>query len=135
QVGAVDGVHGPIVGAKIGGTTSPSRHDGSRPSRRNAWIGETRDVARSESSVLCLPRGDHLRPRRGETLLAAALRCGVPLASSCGGRAVCGDCVVRIVAGAPNVSPPDADELAWRRRTGKGGDGSRLACCLTVTGP
>jgi ferredoxin len=75
-----------------------------------------------------------IRPRRDETLLAAALRSGVPLASSCGGRAVCGDCIVRVLAGAEHVSAPDADELAWRRRTGKGSDALRLACCVRVRG-
>lgn len=85
--------------------------------------------------VLCRPRGDVVSPRDEETLLAAALRSGVPLASSCGGKAVCGDCIVRVVAGGENLTPPGADELAWRRRTGKGGDALRLACCLHVLGP
>lgn len=79
--------------------------------------------------VECLPRGDVLRPRPGETLLDAAHRSGVPLASSCGGRAVCGDCLVRIVRGADAVPPPDADETAWRARKAYAGTG-RLACCL-----
>ena len=85
--------------------------------------------------VLCLPRGDVLRPRPGETLLAAALRHEVPLASSCAGRAVCGDCIVRVLAGAENLTTPDADELAWRARTGKGSDTLRLACCARANGP
>lgn len=85
--------------------------------------------------VLCRPRGYVVVPRPDETLLAAALRSEVPLASSCGGKAVCGDCIVRVVAGGEHLSAPDADELAWRRRTGKGSEDSRLACCLRVTGP
>ncbi len=85
--------------------------------------------------VLCRPRGDVLVPRRDETLLDAALRGDVPLASSCGGRAVCGDCVVRVLAGGRFLTGPDADERAWRARTGKGGDALRLACCVRVTGP
>lgn len=84
--------------------------------------------------VLCVPRGSSFVPRPDETLLAAALRHEVPLASSCGGRAVCGDCVVRVVAGGASLTPPDADELAWRARTGKGSDTLRLACCARVTG-
>jgi adenylate cyclase len=73
-----------------------------------------------------------LRPLPGETLLDAARRQDVPLASSCGGRAVCGDCVVRIVEGADAVPAPDAEETAWRAR--KRYDGAaRLACCLRVT--
>ena len=85
--------------------------------------------------VLCRPRGDVVVPRAGETLLAAALRSEVPLASSCAGRAVCGDCIVRVLAGAEHLNAPDADELAWRKRTGKGSDDLRLACCLRVAGP
>lgn len=85
--------------------------------------------------VLCRPRGSVVVPRPDETLLAAALRGEVPLASSCAGRAVCGDCVVRVVAGGQHLSPPDADELAWRARTGKGSDVLRLACCVRVRGP
>ena len=85
--------------------------------------------------VLCRPRGYVVVPREEETLLAAALRSDVPLASSCAGRAVCGDCIVRVLAGAEHLSAPDADELAWRKRTGKGSDELRLACCLRVSGP
>jgi len=91
-------------------------------------------MAPNPRAVRCVPRGDVVRPRAGETLLAAALRSGVPLASSCGGRAVCGDCVVRVLWGGQNLSVPDADELAWRARTGKGSETLRLACCLRVTG-
>jgi adenylate cyclase len=85
--------------------------------------------------VLCRPRGAVLVPRRDETLLAAALRSDVPLASSCGGRAVCGDCVVRVMSGGEHLTAPDADERAWRARTGKGSQSLRLACCVRVTGP
>jgi ferredoxin len=92
-------------------------------------------MARPAPAVLCRPRGYVVHPRPDETLLAAALRSEVPLASSCAGRAVCGDCIVRVLAGGENLSAPNADELAWRRRTGKGGDALRLACCLTVSGP
>ncbi len=76
-----------------------------------------------------------MRVRPGEDLLAAARRAGVPLAASCGGRAVCGDCVVRVLAGAENLEPAPQGEVAWRARTGKGGDALRLACCLRVRGP
>ena len=74
-----------------------------------------------------------LLPAADETLLAAALRSGVPLASSCGGRAVCGDCLVRVVEGADRLAPPGADELAWRARKRYEGT-ARLACCARATG-
>ena len=85
--------------------------------------------------VLCLPRGHVLVPRQDETILDAARRQDVPLAASCAGRAVCGDCIVRVLSGGENLTPPDADELAWRARTGKGCDTQRLACCTRVRGP
>jgi adenylate cyclase len=92
-------------------------------------------VAAKLPRVLCLPRGHVVGVGPGETLLAAARRLDVPLASSCGGKAVCGDCIVRVVSGAEHLTPPDADEIAWRARTGKGSEALRLACCLRVTGP
>ena len=79
--------------------------------------------------VECLPRGTVLRPCADETVLDAALRQGVALASSCGGHAVCGDCLVRVVRGAESLPPPGDEEIAWRRRTGYAGAG-RLACLL-----
>jgi ferredoxin len=86
----------------------------------------------SAPRVRCLPRGDVLRPRPGETLLDAARRQDVPLASSCSGHAVCGDCIVRIVSETAPLPPPDADELAWRARRRYDGAG-RLACRLRAT--
>ena len=72
--------------------------------------------------------------RDGETLLEAALREHVPLASSCGGKAVCGDCIVRIHAGEEGVPEPDGDERAWRTRSGLTA-AVRLACCLRPAAP
>lgn len=87
---------------------------------------------RDPPSVRALPRGVVFVPRPDETLLDAALRAGLPLASSCGGRAVCGDCVVRIVEGV--APPPDAEEVGWRARKRYEGP-LRLACCLRPDSP
>ena len=84
--------------------------------------------------VLGLPRGHRLRPQPDECLLDAAWRADVPLASSCGGQGVCGDCVVRIVEGEENLLPPDAVEQAWFDRRPRPA-GVRLACRLRVRGP
>jgi ferredoxin len=86
-----------------------------------------------EARVRCLPSGRTLAPQADQTVLDAALAGHQPLASSCGGRAVCGDCVVLIVRGAQHAAPVGADESAWRARTGYEGPG-RLACCLVVHG-
>lgn len=61
----------------------------------------------------------------GTTVLEAARRAGVPLASACGGRGTCGDCAVRVVAG--GVPPPSANEAAALR--GAPAD-VRLGCLL-----
>jgi ferredoxin len=84
--------------------------------------------------VLGLPRGHELRPRHDECLLDAAWRADVPLASSCGGQGVCGDCVVQIVEGAENLLPPDDVEHAWLQRRERPAN-VRLACRLRVRGP
>jgi ferredoxin len=84
--------------------------------------------------VLGLPRGHELRPEPDECVLDAAWRADVPLASSCGGQGVCGDCVVRIVDGAENLCPPDEVERTWLARNGDPPQ-TRLSCRLKVTGP
>ena len=101
----------------------PPRAPGLRPA----------DDAGAAPRVRCARRPQVLRPLPGETILDAALRQGVPLASPCGGRAVCGDCIVAVVAGADAFPPPDADETAWRARKRYAGTG-RLACRVRVTG-
>jgi len=84
--------------------------------------------------VIGLPRGHEFRPEPGEVLLDAAWRADVPLASSCGGQGVCGDCVVKIVEGAENLEPPDDVERAWFARHPRP-PAVRLACRLRVRGP
>ncbi len=82
----------------------------------------------------------HLRPGRrwvavaeGETLLDAALRSDVPLASSCGGVAACSACVVRVLRGAAHLSPRTAAErrLAAAERFAPD---ERAACQVRVRG-
>jgi ferredoxin len=84
--------------------------------------------------IVGLPRDHEIRIERDEVLLDAAWRAGVPLASSCGGQGVCGDCVVKIVQGAENLEPPDDVERAWFTR-GERPAHVRLACRLRVHGP
>ena len=83
--------------------------------------------------VIGLPRGHALRPEQGEVLLDTAWRCDVPLASSCGGQGVCGDCVVKVVEGMENLSDPDDVERLWMERNGHP-EQLRLACRLLVRG-
>jgi 2Fe-2S ferredoxin len=64
------------------------------------------------------------------TLLSAARRAGVPLASSCRGAGICDACRVRVVEGGDLLS-----ELTERERESPLGPGERLACQAVVLGP
>lgn len=61
-------------------------------------------------TVTFLPLGAVVMPNEGESLFAAARRCGVPIATACVGRASCGLCRVKIEAGERHLSPLNADE-------------------------
>jgi 2Fe-2S ferredoxin len=47
----------------------------------------------------------------GANLMASLLAAGIPVASSCGGDAVCAKCGLRIVEGAAMLSVPEAAEI------------------------
>ena len=47
---------------------------------------------------------------RGESILDAALRCGVPLYHTCGGNCSCSTCRVQVLEGAAHLTTMDADE-------------------------
>ena len=82
----------------------------------------------------------HLRPGRrwlavrpGETLLDAASRCGVPLGASCGGVAACSGCVLRVLRGGANLTPPTPEERRLAAREGFS-PGERAACQARARG-
>jgi ferredoxin len=79
------------------------------------------------------PSGREVRALRGTTLLDAARRAGLPLASACDGGALCGRCGVTILAGAAGVAPEGEDEARAKRRN-RAGAGERLACRVLVSG-
>ena len=56
------------------------------------------------------PSGLRAQADEGESVFAAARRAGVPIPTACVGRATCGLCRVRVVAGEPHLSPLNADE-------------------------
>jgi len=70
----------------------------------------------------------------GETLLDAARRAGVPLASACGGEAACTTCRVLVVEGPEGLAPPPADEAAVLAPLGADA-ALRLGCRARVQGP
>ena len=71
--------------------------------------------------------------RDGESIFEVALRAGRPLPTACGGKASCGLCRVRIVAGAEFLSAVNVDE---RRHLGNVTflTKLRLGCQARVTG-
>lgn len=58
---------------------------------------------------------------------------GIPVASSCGGDAVCGKCVLKILSGGENLTSPTEDELFLAEKDGLG-PGLRVSCQARVQG-
>ncbi|HRO66102.1 MAG TPA: 2Fe-2S iron-sulfur cluster-binding protein [Pseudobdellovibrionaceae bacterium] len=52
-----------------------------------------------------------IEAEEGANLMQALQNAGIAVASSCGGDAVCGKCVLKIVSGGENLSSPTEDEL------------------------
>jgi len=85
------------------------------------------------AKVTTLPDNIELEVAGGESLLAAALRAGVPFAHACGGRARCSTCRVWILDGlaaCPQRSPEEAKMAERLKLT----DEVRLACQLRPNG-
>ncbi|RFZ91163.1 (2Fe-2S)-binding protein [Mucilaginibacter conchicola] len=51
----------------------------------------------------------------------------------CGGLAICGTCLVKVISGAGELAPPDDDEAAMLEMLPDAGTGSRLACQLPLS--
>jgi len=64
----------------------------------------------------------------GETILAAATRQGVQIASYCGGQGACGQCEVVILAGTVEHKDP----ALWRENPTEDGQGKRVLACQAV---
>lgn len=62
-------------------------------------------------------------------MLDAARRAGAPLGNSCGGIGVCARCVVRIVTGPEQLTPPTTMESRQKLDSDE-----RLACQAVVNG-
>lgn len=81
------------------------------------------------AKVVSLPDNVTIDVASGETLLAAALRAGVPIAHACGGRAKCSTCRIWVLDGADALPPRGEVEQALADRLAFG-DEVRLACQL-----
>lgn len=76
------------------------------------------------------PSGRAVCVAAGTSLLEAAHRAGLPLASACGGDALCGRCGVNVLSGA--LAPPGAPEARAKRRNRVPAE-ERLACRVAVS--
>lgn len=65
--------------------------------------------------------------------MKALLENGRPVASSCGGEGVCAKCKVTVVAGSPNLSPPNDLELFLKEKENLGPQ-ERISCQCVVLG-
>jgi ferredoxin len=78
------------------------------------------------------PSGRAVRVGAGTSLLESARRAGLPIASACGGEALCGRCGVRVLSGASALAPADEPEARARRRNRVPAE-QRLACRVAVS--
>jgi len=79
------------------------------------------------------PSGRTLRVAKGTTLLEAARRAGLPMASACGADGLCARCGVRVLAGGTSLSPETEAERRQKRRN-RIDPALRLACRAAATG-
>ncbi|MDH3211101.1 MAG: (2Fe-2S)-binding protein [Myxococcales bacterium] len=79
------------------------------------------------------PSGRSVRVPRGTTLLEAAQRAKLPVASACGAEAVCGRCGMRILSGNESVAPQGEAEARVKRRNRVEAT-DRLACRVAPIG-
>lgn len=94
--------------------------------------------------IVLLPSGKRGSVPHGTTLLQAAQALGVEIESICGGRQVCGKCLVStevgqfpkhgITADAHSVTAPDAVETAYAEQHHLDLSACRLSCAAKVTG-
>ncbi len=87
-----------------------------------------------EARIACLPSERTLTAEAGGIVMDAIYAAGIPIASSCGGQGVCGDCRVRVVAGRTHLAAAYPDPGPWVLRHGEP-DGEVLSCRVTATGP
>lgn len=85
------------------------------------------------SEIRFQPDGRSIEAKRGQTLLAAALKAGLPHTHACGGNARCSTCRVMVIDGMQNCSDPTWKETRIVKKLGFSA-AFRLACQTTVSG-
>ena len=84
-----------------------------------------------QAQIRFLPDGRSIEVDHGTTVLEAARRAGLPMASACGARAICGRCGVYVVGAALRPEDPLERDVKARNRVDPR---QRLACCIPVAG-
>ncbi len=83
--------------------------------------------------VTCRPEGNVVEIEEGKNLLMALREAGTYVKSSCGGHATCTDCIIKIVSGEDNLTPPPFEELKLLGNVFHITK-ERLACQTCITG-
>ena len=78
------------------------------------------------------PSGRSVSVLPGTTLLEAARRAELPVASACGADGLCGRCGMRILSGGESL-PPEDDREARVKRMNRVDPTERLACRVAQT--
>ncbi len=98
-------------------------------------VGEKPEKMSEKNKDMCWvefqPQGKRVQVARGTTVLEAADKAGLPLASDCGGNGRCGRCRIRAVSG--EVSRPEPDERTLIEHKQFFPD-ERLACRTRIMG-
>lgn len=83
--------------------------------------------------VTLRPSGEVVEVEEGKNLLTALREQNIYVKSSCGGHATCSDCIIKIVSGEDNLTPPPFSELKLLGNVFHITK-ERLACQTCVTG-
>lgn len=83
--------------------------------------------------ITFLPSKKTIEVPSGTLLFDAALRAGLPVASSCSAEFVCGKCNMQVLAGAENLSAQRDPERNVLRRQGRP-ETDRISCVVRVYG-
>jgi len=86
-----------------------------------------------EATVRFEPMGTEASVSQGTRVYDVAMRLGLPLAQSCSGDGVCGQCGVRVLRGAEVLGPEGQPERN-RKAANRVSPTLRLACLTTVCG-
>jgi len=81
-----------------------------------------------------LPTGQVAEVERGELLIRAGEKAGVPMEAGCFS-CFCGTCLVEVVSGLENLESPSDEELEVLDQWNKDPERFRLSCCVKVKGP